>query len=100
MINQRLYSVLRRSLPLLLLIALTAGVSAASVDGTFEKTFQVNGPVQLEVLTHSGDIMIRPGAAGTVKIIGKIHVGTSWLFSSDKKAKVEEIQKNPPVSQS
>lgn len=98
--NQRLSFVLRRLFPLLLVITLTAGVSVAAVDGTFEKTFQVSGPVQLEVLTHSGDIMIRPGAAGTVKVVGKIHVGTSWLFATDKKAKVEQIQQNPPVSQS
>ena len=85
---------------LLLVVGLTAGVSFAGVDGTFEKTFQVSGPVQLEAMTHSGDIMVRTGPTGTVKVIGKIHVGTSWLFSGDKKAKVEEIQKNPPVQQS
>jgi DUF4097 and DUF4098 domain-containing protein YvlB len=94
-----LISFLRRLTPICFVLLLATGVSLASVDGTFEKTFQVNGPVQLEALTHSGDIMVRSGPAGTVKIVGKIHVGTSWLFSGDKKGKVEEIQKNPPVRQ-
>jgi hypothetical protein len=94
-----LISFLRRLTPVCLVLVLATGVSLAAIDGTFEKTFQVSGPVQLEALTHSGDIMVRPGPAGTVKIVGKIHVGTSWLFSGDKKAKVEEIQKNPPLRQ-
>ena len=89
-----------RLLPTLLVLGLTAGVCFASVDGTFEKTLQVSGPVQMEVLTHSGDIMVRTGPAGTVKIVGKIHVGIPWLFPRDKQAKVQEIQNNPPVHQS
>lgn len=98
--KHRLLMVLRRLLPTLFALGLTAGVSLASVDGTFEKTLQVSGPVQMEVLTHSGDIMVRTGPGGTVKIVGKIHVGTSWLFATDKQAKVKEIQNNPPVHQS
>jgi DUF4097 and DUF4098 domain-containing protein YvlB len=71
----------------------------ASVAGTFDRSFQVNGPVDLEVLSRSGDITIHNGASGSVSIHGTIHVGNSW-FSSDRKADVQNIQNNPPIRQS
>ena len=70
----------------------------ASVIGTFDRSFQVNGPVDLEVLTRSGDITVRNGAAGTVSIHAKIHSGNSW-FGGDHKAEVQELQNNPPIRQ-
>ncbi|HUB02037.1 MAG TPA: DUF4097 family beta strand repeat-containing protein [Terriglobales bacterium] len=72
--------------------------SLASVAGTFDKTLQVNGPVDLEVLSRSGDIVIRSGGAGSVTIHGKIHTGNLWFggHSSD----VQQIQNNPPIRQS
>jgi len=71
----------------------------ASVAGTFDRSFQVNGPVDLEVLTRSGDITVRSGGANTVSIHAKIYLSNSWFFS-DRKAGVQEIQNNPPVRQS
>jgi len=70
----------------------------ASVAGTFDRSFQVSGPVDLDVLSRSGDIIIRVGASGTVSIHGKIHVGNGW-FSGDRHGDVQEIQNNPPVRQ-
>ncbi len=70
----------------------------ASVIGTFDRSFQVSGPVDLEVLTRSGDITVRNGAAGTVSIHAKIHSGNSW-FSGDRKQEVQELQNNPPIRQ-
>ncbi len=71
--------------------------SFAGVIGTFDRSFQVNGDVDLEVLTRSGDITVRNGSAGTVSIHAKIHAGTSLLFGSDHKAEVQELQTNPPI---
>jgi Putative adhesin len=70
----------------------------ASVIGTFDRSFQVSGPVDLEVLTRSGDITVRNGAAGTVSIHAKIHSGNSW-FGGDHKQEVQELQNNPPIRQ-
>jgi hypothetical protein len=81
---------------ILLLAALPA---AASVQGSFERSFQVTGPVELEVLTHSGDITVHSGPTGTVSIKGKIQVGDRW-FSGDRRAEVSELEKNPPIRQS
>src|SRR5438445_1132622 len=87
-----------------LLVILTAicitvlPAAASSVQGTFQRTFQVSGPVDLEALTHSGDITVASGPAGTVTISGKIHVGDRW-FNGGKKAEVDELEKNPPLRQ-
>ena len=80
----------------LLLVALPG---FASVAGTFDRSFQVNGPADLEVLTRSGDITIRGGSGNNVSIHGKIHVGTVMWFSTAQKGEVQEIQNNPPIRQ-
>jgi hypothetical protein len=82
------------------LIVLLAAVNvfASSPQGTFERTFPVNGPVDLEVLTHSGDITIRSGSSGSVFIRGKIYVGDHWLFGK-RQGDVGEIEQHPPVRQ-
>src|SRR5262249_21651506 len=64
-----------------------------------ERSYQVNGPVTLEVQTRSGDITVRNGPAGTVTIRGKIHVGDRW-FTGNRQGDVSEIEKNPPIHQS
>jgi hypothetical protein len=82
-----------------LLVLLASTFAAASTpQGTFEKTFQVSGPVDLEVQTHSGDIIVRRGAAGTVSIKGKIFVGDRW-FAGGRHTEVAEIEQHPPLRQ-
>ncbi len=71
---------------------------AKSPEGSFQKSFTVNGPVNLEVFTHSGDITVRPGPAGTVSVSGKIYTGNGWIFGA-RTAAISEVEKNPPVQQ-
>jgi DUF4097 and DUF4098 domain-containing protein YvlB len=87
-----------RAIRTLIFILVTSLAGFASVVGTFDRSFQVNGNVDLEVLTRSGDITVRNGAAGTVSIHAKIHSSNSW-FGGDHKAEVEALQKNPPIRQ-
>jgi hypothetical protein len=84
-----------------LVVVLLATVASASVQGTFQRTYQVTGSVDLEVLTHSGDIIVRGGPAGTVSVSGKIHVGNYFfdLGISGRRADVQELEKNPPIRQ-
>jgi len=86
-----------RSVRLLAFLLVSSLAAFASVEGTFDRSFQVNGPVDLEVLTRSGDITIRNGSSGTVSIHGKIHVGNSWF--SNRKEDVDALEKNPPLRQ-
>jgi hypothetical protein len=73
-------------------------VFASTPQGSFEKTLTVNGPVDLEVLTRSGDVTVRAGSSGSVFIRGKIYVGDHWL-SGNRQADVHEIEQHPPIRQ-
>ncbi len=91
----------RRAIPqialLVTVLASTFGL-ASTPQGTFDRTFQVTGPVDLAVQTRSGDIAVRTGPAGSVSIHGKIYVGDHWLFGN-RHTDVTDIQNNPPVRQ-
>src|SRR5208337_2816251 len=91
-------SIRHRAVRTLVFVLATSLAGFASVIGTFDRSFQVNGNVDLEVLTRSGDVTVRSGSAGTVSIHAKIHSGNSWL-GGDHKADVQELQTNPPIRQ-
>jgi DUF4097 and DUF4098 domain-containing protein YvlB len=76
--------------------------AAASQRGSFDRTYQVSGKVNLEVLTRSGDITVRPGPAGSVSVHGKIFVSNRlWdHWTGEKPPEVVELEKNPPIRQS
>ncbi|HXM65760.1 MAG TPA: DUF4097 family beta strand repeat-containing protein [Candidatus Acidoferrum sp.] len=82
---------------LVTLLACTSAI-ASTPQGTFEKTFQVSGPVDLEVQTRAGDIIVRSGEAGSVTVRGKIFVGDRWL-SGNRHADVSDIEQHPPLRQ-
>jgi DUF4097 and DUF4098 domain-containing protein YvlB len=95
----KLDSLIRSRLVVLLAVVLAGALpSFASVAGTFDRSYQVSGAVDLEVLSRSGDITIRNGPAGSVSIHGKIHVGNSW-FGGERKDDVQAIQNHPPIHQ-
>jgi hypothetical protein len=85
------------TIALVVLFASTT-VFASSLQGQFERTLQVSGPVDLEVLTRSGDVTVRAGSGGSVFIRGKIHVGDHWLMGG-READVHEIEQHPPIRQ-
>lgn len=83
-------------------VLLAAGITAGcggetSAEGTFDRTFKMDGPVQLEVATGSGDVHITPGTTGEVRIHGKIHVH-GWSSEGAQK-NLSEIETHPPISQ-
>src|SRR4029077_6652757 len=82
----------------LVVILASTMVFASTPQGGFEKTLTVNGPVDLEVLTRSGDVIVRAGSSGSVFIRGKIYVGDHWLMSN-RQADVHEIEQHPPIRQ-
>jgi DUF4097 and DUF4098 domain-containing protein YvlB len=92
-----------RALFAMLAIALAAlftstAVFASTPQGSFEKTLTVSGPVNLEVLTHSGDVTVRAGSSGSIFIRGKIYVNNHWLMGG-RDADVHEIEEHPPIRQ-
>lgn len=72
--------------------------AASTPQGHFDKTFQITGPVDLEVQTGSGDVIVRSGASGSVSIRAKIYVGDHWLFGN-RQTDVSNIEQHPPLRQ-
>ena len=73
----------------------------AATTGHFEKTLQVNGTVDLEVSSGSGNITVHQGGSGTVYVSAKIHGNSgSWLFGGGNiEERIHRIEQNPPVAQ-
>jgi DUF4097 and DUF4098 domain-containing protein YvlB len=86
-------------MPGLLLVygALALSPIRAAATDTFERTFNVTGPVRLELSNGSGNVDIRGSADGKVHVVGKVTAGWSVFGSSEKG--VQEVVANPPVEQ-
>jgi DUF4097 and DUF4098 domain-containing protein YvlB len=68
-----------------------------AAEGSFDRSLKVDGTVQLEVTTGSGDVHITTGEPGEVRIHGEIRA-RGWS-GGDSREKLRDIQANPPVSQ-
>ena len=86
------------TIALVVLFASAVVFASSTPQGTFDRTLQVSGPVNLEVLTHSGDVTVRAGGSGSVQIHGKIYVGNHWL-TGGREGDVHAIEQNPPIHQ-
>jgi DUF4097 and DUF4098 domain-containing protein YvlB len=73
-------------------------VPAAAVEGSFQRTLQVTGAVNLDLTTGSGSVNIRTGSSSEVQITGHIKV-TNW-FGGNADDRVKRIEANPPIQQS
>lgn len=83
-----------------LALVMPVATSAQTVQGTFDRTLSVSGPVDLDVATGSGDVIVRTGAAGSVRIVGRIRASRSW-FGAGRSAeeKVKALEAKPPIEQ-
>lgn len=70
----------------------------AAAEGSFDRTLQVTGAVNLEVMTGSGSIQVRTGNGSQVQIHAHIKA-TDW-FGGNAEDKVKAIESNPPIQQS
>jgi DUF4097 and DUF4098 domain-containing protein YvlB len=71
--------------------------SQPTAEGSFDKTFEVSGPVRIELTNGSGDSHVSVGPAGEVRIHGEIQA-RSWSEKSGQR-RVDDVQSRPPVSQ-
>ncbi len=70
---------------------------ANAAEGSFQRTLQVTGPVNLEVTTGSGSIQVRTGSPSQVQITG--HIKSTNFFSGNAEERVKRIEANPPIQQ-
>src|SRR5579864_6890995 len=88
-----------RLLGLLLLFAAISTLPLhASETGTFDRTLQVSGTVDLDVASGSGNIKVHSGGNGSVYIHATIRARDSWSGLSAQE-KVKKLQSNPPIEQ-
>jgi DUF4097 and DUF4098 domain-containing protein YvlB len=81
------------------LAGLLTVTASASSEGSFQRTLKVNGSVELEVETGSGNIDIRTGSSDQVLVTGHIRAN-NWFGGDNAAEKVKRIESNPPVQQS
>ncbi len=86
----------RVRLGVLMMICALATLANAAVEGSFERSLLVSGPVDLNVETGSGDITVQTGPGNVVKVNAHIRA-SGWL--SDQEARVRKIEANPPIEQ-
>lgn len=85
----------------LMAFSITAFGLQVSAQGSFTRSLNVNGPVELEVSTGAGNISVRPGSSRTVEVRGTIKANNHWPFGSseDAEAKIHQLESNPPILQ-
>jgi DUF4097 and DUF4098 domain-containing protein YvlB len=81
------------------LMLLAAATRAAAAEGAFDRTLKVTGAADVTVTTGSGDISVRKGEAGTVRIHGEIRVHDWHLSGGEAERRVKAIESNPPIEQ-
>jgi hypothetical protein len=85
---------------LLCVIAIAAGMCYAQrVNGSFERTLKVTGPVDLDLATDAGGIVVVPGPAGSVHIRGILKAGDNWFGISGAESRIRELEAHPPIEQ-
>lgn len=82
--------------------ACDVAMSADGVEGAFDRELTVTGPLELEVGSGSGDIIVRTGPAGAVHIRGRVQASTNPFVSIGNQSpaeRVRQIEKDPPIEQ-
>ncbi len=75
-------------------------ILGAEAEGSFERTLKVSGLVELDVSTGAGNISVRAGEAGSVRVHGRIRASRGWNMGfEDAERKVRQIEANPPIEQ-
>jgi hypothetical protein len=77
-----------------------ANAQGRQAEGSFDRTLNVSGGVNLEVQTGSGRIDIHSSSSNRVEVHAKIRAGSDWFgLSKDATDAVREIESNPPIEQ-
>ncbi len=82
-------------IPLLLLAPV---LLFARSEGQFDRTLQVSGPVNLDLTTGSGEVIIKAGGSNQVVVHGRVRSSNDWFGGSADSA-VHSVESNPPIEQ-
>src|SRR5260370_39503181 len=82
------------------LFAIAVGLCHAQrTDGSFDRTLNVTGFVDLDLATDAGGIHVIPGPPGTVRIRGILKAGDNWFPRGDVESRIRELERHPPIEQ-
>jgi DUF4097 and DUF4098 domain-containing protein YvlB len=79
------------------IVALPGCESGPSVSGAFDRTFNVTGPIRLELNNASGDVNITGSADGKVYVRGEVRASGFGIDSTRKR--LDDTLANPPIEQ-
>lgn len=83
------------------LLLVVSSSAWAAVEGSFDRTLNVSGHVELDIQSGSGNISVHQGNSNSVVVHGHIKASESWFggggLSADEK--VKRIEQNPPIDQ-
>ena len=85
-------------LVLILMGFATLPLRAAADTGSFDRTLQVSGTVDLDVTSGSGNITVHTGGGNSVHVAAKIRARDSW-FGYSAAEKIKKLQDHPPIEQ-
>src|SRR5215467_90671 len=95
------YRKLRSSLllfPAVFALAVLGGCNTGTAaTGTFDRSFNVTGPIRLELSNASGDVNIAGSSDGKVHVHGEVHA-SGFGFDNPQK-RLDDTLANPPVEQ-
>jgi hypothetical protein len=80
--------------------ALLAGpLPAFQVQGSFDRSLTVSGPVELDLKTDSGGIVVTQGPGGSVHVRAALKAHRGAWVPRDVEERIREIERNPPIEQ-
>ena len=80
--------------------AFVSALPAAGQRLPFERSFEVSGPVDLDVSTMRGKIDVVAGEPGHVVVSGTVTVRVAWDVPANAIELAEKVAKAPPIEQS
>jgi len=70
-------------------------MSPTQVEGRFDRSLAVTGPVRLEVETDAGTVRVSIGEAGTVRVRGIVRSKGLLFGLGDPESQIQDIEENP-----
>jgi hypothetical protein len=96
--NWKSYS-MKTSLPLLAAMAVSAYAAGVPGRGSFERVLNVSGPVNLEVLSEIGGVIVTVGPSDSVRVHAVLTPQFGPLDLAEATNRIRELEANPPIEQ-
>ena len=79
------------------------GIAADGAEGSFQRDLTVSGPAELNVTSGSGDIVVRTGPEGAIRVHARLRARSGPFISlsgESAEQRIRKIEQDPPIEQS